>query len=152
LRKVAPKKLNVARFRYTGIRVRDLKRSLLFYKEVMGMRETVKGKMNAGGVFVQLESPRARRSSRRQMLELNYYPPKAKYYERYDSGSELDHLAFWARDVDEEFKRIVLMGAEIAVKPFSETGYRLAFVKDPDGIWIELIGVDRRKRKRQRSD
>jgi len=118
----------------------------------MGMRETVKGRMNVGGVFVQLESPRARRSSRRQMLELNCYPPKAKYYERYDSGSELDHLAFWARDVDEEFRRIVLMGAGIAVKPFSETGYRLAFVKDPDGIWIELIGVDRRKRKRQRSD
>lgn len=151
MRKTAHKKLTPARFTYTGIRVRDLKRSLQFYKKIMGMREVIRGRMNAGGVFVQLESQRARSSSRRQLLELNYYPPKAKYHERYDSGSELDHLAFWARDVDEEFKRIVSTGAKVAVKPFSEAGYRLAFVKDHDGIWLELIGVDRRKRKRQRS-
>ncbi len=133
------------RFAYTGIRVRDLKRSLRFYKEVVGMREVLKGKMKAGGIFVQLESPRARASRRIQRLELNYYPSKTKYYESYDSGSELDHLAFSTKDVDRQFKELVSKGAEIAVRPFTEGEYRLAFVKDPDGIWIELMGLDKRK-------
>lgn len=98
--------------------------------------------MKAGGIFVQLKSPRSR-----QLLELNYYPPKARYYERYDSGSELDHLAFWTRDVDKRFKELTSKGVKRALRPFSEGGYRLAFVKDPDGIWIELIGLDRRAKR-----
>ena len=131
------------RFGYTGIRVRNLERSLRFYKKTMGMRETLRGRMKAGGIFVQLRSPRSR-----QLLELNYYPPKAKYYERYDSGSELDHLAFWTVDVDRRFKGLTSKGAKVAVKPFSEDGYRLAFVKDPDGLWLELIGLDRRTKRK----
>jgi len=139
LRRTARESANLMRFAYTGIRVKDLGRSLRFYKKVMGMKEIVRGRMKAGGVFVQLKSPRSK-----QLLELNYYPPKAKYYERYDSGSELGHLAFWTRDVDKWFSELTSKGAKVAVRSFSEGRYRLAFVKDPDGIWIELIGLDRR--------
>lgn len=131
------------RFTYTGIRVRNLGQSLRFYKKVMGMKEILRGRMKAGGVFVQLKIPRSK-----QLLELNYYPPKARYYERYDSGSELDHLAFWTRDVDMRFKKLTSKGAKTAVRPFSEDGYRLAFIKDPDGIWIELIGPDKRTKRK----
>jgi len=136
------KRAALMRFAYTGIRVRNLGRSLRFYKKIMGMREILRGEMKAGGIFVQLKSPRSR-----QLLELNYYPPKARYYERYDSGSELDHLAFWTRDVDKRFKELTSKGVKRALRPFSEGGYRLAFVKDPDGIWIELIGLDRRAKR-----
>ena len=132
-------------FRYTGIRVRDLKRSLAFYRKVMGLRQIDRGRMKAGGIFVQLRDPRSR-----QMLELNYYPRGTKYYERFKSGSELDHLAFWVRDVDTKYGELLTSGATKAVEPFSEDGYRLAFVKDPDGIWIELIGKDRKARRRVR--
>jgi len=132
-------------FRYTGIRVRDLKRSLAFYRKVMGLRQVDRGRMKAGGIFVQLRDPRSR-----QMLELNYYPRGTKYYERFKSGSELDHLAFWERDVDTKYEELLANGATKAVEPFSEDGYRLAFVKDPDGIWIELIGKDRKARRRVR--
>ena len=143
MRRTARERANLMRFTYTGIRVRNLRRSLRFYKKVMGMRETVRGRMKAGGIYVQLRSPRSK-----QLLELNYYPSKAKYYERYDSGSELDHLAFWTRDVDKRFSELTSKGAKVAVRPFSEDGYRLAFVKDPDGIWIELIGLDRRTERK----
>jgi len=142
LRKTVRRPSVSARFTYTGIRVRDLQRSLQFYEKVMQMKEVTRGRMRAGGVFVQLKSSRGN-----QQLELNYYPAGTKYHEPYDSGSELDHLAFWTSNVDEQFKRITSKGGRIAVKPFSESGYRLAFVRDPDGIWIELIGLDRRKRK-----
>ena len=132
------------RFMYTGVRVRNLERSLKFYKDAFGMREALRGKMKAGGVYLQLKAPRSK-----QRLELNYYPPRAKYYEPYASGSELDHLAFWTGDVDKSFEELLSKGAKTAVKPFSEDGYRLAFVKDPDGIWIELIGRERHSKQKK---
>lgn len=132
-------------FTYTGIRVRDLRRSIGFYTKVIGLKQVHRGRMRAGGIFVQLKDPRSR-----QMLELNYYPRGTKYYERFKSGSELDHLAFWEPDVDRRYEELLVKGATKAVEPFSEDGYRLAFVKDPDGIWIELLGKDRKTRRRLR--
>jgi len=86
---------------------------------------------------VQLKQPRSS-----QVLELNYYPRRTKYYERFKNGSELDHLGFWERDVDRKYGELLANGGSKAVEPFSEGGYRLAFAKDPDGIWIELLGKD----------
>jgi catechol 2,3-dioxygenase-like lactoylglutathione lyase family enzyme len=122
-------------FTYTGIRVRNLKRALTFYSGAMGMRQILKGAMKHGGIYVHLKSPKSS-----QRLELNYYP-RTKFFEKYHPGSELDHLAFWTRDVDARYRSLLSKGARTAVKPFSEGRYRLAFVKDPDGIWIELIGI-----------
>ncbi len=132
-------------FTYTGIRVRDLQRSLRFYTRVLDLKQIGKGRMMHGGIYVTLKGPRSV-----QKLELNYYPPGTKFHERYKQGSELDHLAFWVRDVDKTYKRLLAKGAKKAVEPFSEDRYRLAFIKDPDGIWTELIGIDRRTKTRKR--
>ncbi len=123
------------KFKYTGIRVRDLKRSIEFYTKTMGMKEVERGKMHAGGIFVQLKSEESQ-----QVLELNYYPPGKKFYEEYVEGAELDHLAFRCKDVRKSYKKVLAGGATSAVEPWDEDGYTLAFVRDPDGIWIELIG------------
>jgi catechol 2,3-dioxygenase-like lactoylglutathione lyase family enzyme len=101
----------------------------------MGMQETQRGKMRAGGIFIQLKSKRSE-----QRLELNYYPPGKKYYEDYVDGSELDHLAFWCKDVRRDYEKALEGGATSAIGPWDESGYTLAFVRDPDGVWIELIG------------
>ena len=130
-------------FTYTGIRVQDLTRSLTFYTKVMGFKKVHRGRMRAGGIFVQLKQPRSN-----QVLELNYYPRGTKYYERFKNGSELDHLAFWERDVDRKYKELLANGGSKAIDPFSEGSYRLAFVKDPDGIWIELLGKERKARRK----
>lgn len=61
------------KFIYVGIRVRDLKRSLEFYTKTMDMKQILKGKMQTGGIFVQLRSKRTHSYSE-QTLELNYYP------------------------------------------------------------------------------
>ena len=122
------------KFIYTGIRVRDLKRSIKFYTKTMGMRIIRRGKMHAGGVFVQLKS-----KDSEQELELNYYPLGKKYCEDYVKGSELDHLAFWCNDVRASYRKILRGGATSAIEPWDESGYTLAFVRDPDGVWIELM-------------
>jgi lactoylglutathione lyase len=123
------------KFTYTGIRVRNLKRSIEFYKKTMGMTEIQRGRMRAGGIFVQLRS-----KGSEQTLELNYYPPGKRFYEEYVEGSELDHLAFWCKDVRRSLEKVLAGGATSAVQPWDEGGYTLAFVRDPDCVWIELIG------------
>jgi len=123
------------KFKYTGIRVRDLKRSIEFYTKTMGMKQIQRGKMHAGGTYVVLKSPESP-----QLLELNYYPPGKKFYEEYVEGSELDHLAFKCEDVRKSYEKVLAGGATSAVEPWDEGGYTLAFVRDPDGVWIELIG------------
>ena len=65
---------------------------------------------------------------------------RKKYCEDYVEGSELDHLAFWCKDVRADYKKTLEGGATSAVEPWDESGYTLAFVRDPDGVWIELIG------------
>jgi len=122
-------------FTYTGIRVRNLERARRFYRDALGMRVVNRGRMDAGGLFVHLKSPESS-----QVLELNWYPPRTRFHEPYANGSELDHLAFWCRDVRADFGRLVSAGAEVAVEPWDEGGWTLAFVTDPDGIWIELLG------------
>ncbi len=120
-------------FIYTGIRVRDLRRSIQFYTKTMGMKEVDRGKMQAGGTYVELKS-----KGSDQRLELNYYPPGSKFYEEYVEGSELDHLAFSCDNVRESYEKALAGGATSAVEPWDEGDSTLAFVRDPDGVWIEL--------------
>lgn len=120
-------------FRYTGIRVRDLKRSIEFYTKVLGMRLTWRMKIReTGGEIAVLKSPRGK-----QRLELNWYPPQGRY-RQYRQGDELDHLAFSVPDVD-AFLREHRRDFKVVMKAFDEGTDRLAYVTDPDGAWIELM-------------
>jgi catechol 2,3-dioxygenase-like lactoylglutathione lyase family enzyme len=65
-----------------------------------------------------------------QILELNWYPEKYKF----GGKSGLDHLAFEVKDVALEYKK----QRQKAIGPFKEGSWILAYVKDPDGNWIEL--------------
>jgi lactoylglutathione lyase len=123
------------KFKYTGIRVKDLNRSLEFYTKTMGLKKVDRGTMQAGGKYITLKDEESG-----QRLELNYSPPGTKFYEEYVEGSELDHLAFWCKDVRKDYKELRANGATVAVEPWDEGEYTLAFVRDPDGIWIELEG------------
>jgi lactoylglutathione lyase len=122
------------RFVYAGIRVRDLKKSLDFYREIMGMRVTRKGTMPHGGKFVGLRSPGSS-----QELELNWYPSRSKFYSKYKRGDELDHLAFGVGDVEAALKKLTSRGVDVAVSLSEAKGVTEVYVRDPDGIWIELL-------------
>lgn len=127
-------------FRYTGIRVRDLDRSIDFYTKVLGMRVTFRMKIReTGGAIAVLKSPRGS-----QRLELNWYPPRGRY-RTYRQGDELDHLAFSVPDVD-SFLRAHRGEFKVVMKPFDEGSDRLAYVADPDGAWIELMSPRKRRK------
>lgn len=119
---------------YCGIEVRNLRRSIGFYR-TLGLKVSHRGTMVHGGKWVHLINPASK-----QRLELNWYPKGSKFYQQYRNGSELDHIGFIVDDAVKWFNFLVSRGARPAAKPFRDESETLAYVKDPDGVWIELIG------------
>jgi len=119
-------------FFYTGITVRDLDRSIQFYTEVMGMRmvDRVKNPYT-NGEFAELVS----REGELPNLELNWYADMKDY----KNGDELDHLGFLVEDAYKELERFKKLGIEIAKEPYESNNHVIFFIKDPDGIWLEII-------------
>ncbi len=119
---------------YSGLRVTDPDRSVRFYTQGLGLKETGRGTMSHGGVFIGLQDPHTM-----QQLELNWYPPGSSYDTAYTVGEGLDHLGFEVDDARETIRKLLRLGATPAVEPWLEQGrYWIGFVRDPDGIWIEV--------------
>ncbi|MHB1434515.1 MAG: VOC family protein [Thermoplasmata archaeon] len=116
--------------RYTGIRVRDLERARTFYTRGLGLTVGPTGRMASGGIWQWLNDPESGAT-----LELNYYPDHPPYRE----GDELDHLGFRVRGMDELIAKLTGLGARVRIPPFREGALRIAFLSDPDGVWIELL-------------
>ncbi len=119
---------------YVGIRVRDLERSVRFYTGVLGLKEVRRGDLREKGygIWVVLEDPTSG-----QHIELNWYPERSRHATPYVAGEGLDHLGFIVDDVAEAYDRLVAAGAEPVLSPAAYGG-GTAYVKDPDGIWIEV--------------
>jgi len=122
------------RFVYAGIRVTNLKKSLNFYRNVIGMRVSRRGTLPHGGKYVAL---RSRGST--QELELNWYPSRSRFYTKYKRGDELDHLAFGVGNVKAALNKLIAKGVEVAVSLSQAKGVTEVYIKDPDGIWVELL-------------
>ncbi len=105
--------------------------SIRFYSEGLGMELLdLHSIEETGGEVAALKS-----KDSPQLLELNWYPHSQSEYR---TGSELDHLAFETDDVKAAFERLVKLGARPARDIEVRAKYIVGFVKDPDGIWIEL--------------
>jgi catechol 2,3-dioxygenase-like lactoylglutathione lyase family enzyme len=142
-----PSRQGTAQPLYTGLRVRSLPRSVRFYV-ALGFRLTLRSRTTIGE-FAQLEHPTGGFT-----LELNRFRKGSRAWEPYRKGSELDHLGFWVNDVDAWVRRLRRRGGKvrypafdglIVIPPRPAFAGRAAYVADPDGIWVELMGP-RRKR------
>jgi lactoylglutathione lyase len=118
-----------AKFIYTGIHVSDFEKSIAFYRKALGMRLLFRTRIKeTGGRVAWLSS-----KGSEQILELNWYPRKYKY----GGKSGLDHLAFEVKDAVAEYRKLSKKHRG-TIAPFEEGKWILAYVKDPDGNWIEL--------------
>src|SRR3989337_2812994 len=121
------------RFAPTGVPLPKPQRAPARSTKDVGMKVTRRGTMDHGGIYVALRSPGST-----QELELNWYPPGSRFATRYRGGEEMDHLAFVVDDVERAFRELVRQGAKVAIDPAHAKGSEV-YVKDPDGIWIELL-------------
>ena len=117
---------------HTCLNVNNLDRSLDFYSKQMGLnfvsRREIK-QNNAEIAFLTDEAGGA--------IELTHWRDKKNLVE----GDNFDHIAFDVQDVQGTVERLRAQGVTIAMEPYSLQGSsnKLAFIKDPDGNWLELI-------------
>ena len=118
------------------VRVRDLDASLAFYCDKLGLKEVSRSE-NEGGRFtlVFLCAPgdeELARRSKAPMVELTYNWDT----EAYEGGRNFGHLAYAVDDIYAACQRLKDAGVVINRPPRDG---RMAFVRSPDNISIELL-------------
>ena len=137
---------------HTGLTVRDLERSLRFYRDLLGM-EVVLEQEKQGGYLAQIvgyESAHVRMAHlafpggghRLELFEYVSPEPRGQPGEPRDVG--ITHVCLAVDDVDALFERLRTAGADfysipIAVDTGANAGGYGVYVRDPDGITLELF-------------
>ena len=117
------------RYLHTMVRVSNLEESLDFYVDKLGLKETRRSE-NKGGRFtlVFVASPETPEAE----VELTYnWDPEV-----YTGGRNFGHLAFAVDDIYAVCQRLKDKGVTINRQPRDG---RMAFVRSPDNISIELL-------------
>ena len=127
--------MGAMRILHTMLRVGDLKRSIDFYTNVLGMkllRTTERPEQKYSLAFVGYGN-----NPDHAELELTYNHGVAEY----DMGSAFGHIAIGVPDVYVACDRIRAAGGNVTREPGPVKGGStvIAFVTDPDGYKIELI-------------
>ncbi|ESR23327.1 VOC family protein [Lutibaculum baratangense] len=124
------------RYLHTMVRVRDIEQSLDFYCNKLGLRE-IRRIENEQGRFTLIflaapEDEGRSRAERAPELELTYnWDP-----EEYGEGRNFGHLAYVVDDIYEACDRLMKAGVTINRPPRDG---RMAFVRSPDNVSIELL-------------
>lgn len=128
---------------YTSIRVKNMKKSVQFYRylglRVVGRRSPVPGEQ-----IVSLED-----RATRQKINLMWYGKTNRMYTPWkENGVELDHLMFEVKDAKKAYNALVRRGAPVAMKLWEHPEGRISmgFVKDPNGIWVGVRSMGRRRK------
>ncbi len=122
-------------FLHTCYRIGDIDRSVAFY-EKLGFEEVRRMPIGdeAINVFMSLPGEEIPR------LELTYNHGVVSY----ELGAGYNHIALIVDDLDGTLEGLAGQGIEPEKPPYRPggrtEGHRIAFVRDPDGYRIELIG------------
>lgn len=124
------------RILHTMLRVGDLDKSVEFYTKILGMKE-LRRKEYPDGKFT-LAFLGYGDEANNTVLELTYNWG----VENYELGTAFGHLAIGVSDVYEACEKMKAMGGKIIrdAGPMNAGTTIIAFLEDPDGYEIELIG------------
>lgn len=147
-------------FNHTMLRVKDPARSLDFYTRVLGMR--LLNRLDFEGANFTLYflsyvddaeaaqwphergSRQARVFNRPGVLELTHNwgtedDPDFSYHDGNAEPQGFGHIAITVPDVYKACERFEALGVDFVKRP-DEGGMKgLAFIRDPDGYWIEIL-------------
>ncbi|NCT82652.1 MAG: lactoylglutathione lyase [Comamonadaceae bacterium] len=122
------------KYLHTMVRVHDLDASLKFYRDALGLVEVKRSEHEAGRfTLVYLAAP----GDEDAQVELTYNWPDADgKVETYTGGRNFGHLAYAVPDIYAACQKLMDHGVTINRPPRDG---RMAFVRSPDGISIELL-------------
>jgi lactoylglutathione lyase len=122
------------KYLHTMVRVTDIEASLRFYRDALGL-ELLSRRDNEGGRFTLVFL--AASGDQAAQVELTYNWPAADgSAETYTGGRNFGHLAYAVDDIYATCQRLQDHGVTILRPPRDG---RMAFVRSPDNISIELL-------------
>ena len=144
---------------HVAVTVSDLEQSLIFYKEVLGLKEverhlldgktisTMAGKPGVVMQVVRLTSP----DTPDILIDSQQYiEPKGIVSNAVLGMANHSHFCFGVDDLKETYEELLKKGVEFISQPVSfdlgkEWDYgvvKVVFLKDPDGFILELMELD----------
>lgn len=118
-------------FYHNNINVRDLEKSLDFYKKALGLTVT-KEKEDKDGSFKLVFMGD---NTTPHMLELTWLRDMDRPY---NLGDNEFHLAFRV----DNFEQALALHREMGCVCFENSEMGIYFIEDPDGYWIEICPCD----------
>ena len=121
------------KYLHTMVRVSDVDRSLAFYCDALGLQEVRRHESEKGRfTLIFLAAPGDTGGDSQPEVELTYnWDP-----EEYQGGRNFGHLAYEVDDIYAACRRLEEHGVTINRPPRDG---RMAFVRSPDGISVELL-------------
>lgn len=118
---------------HTMIRVKDIKKSLDFYENLLGLKLAKEKRLDDCTLYFLSDN------EGEVQVELTFNDETP--VDGYQIGSGFGHFAFETDSMDEFTSKMKSYGWEYLYEPFKLTqiGSTIAFLKDPDGYEIEII-------------
>ncbi len=117
------------KYLHTMVRVTDIDASLDFYCNKLGLKEIRRNEYPDGRFTLVFLAPEGQEDAQVE-LTFNWDP------EEYESGRNFGHLAYSVDNIYETCQR--LMDGDVTINRPPRDG-RMAFVRSPDNISIELL-------------
>lgn len=117
------------KYLHTMVRVTDIDASLAFYCQALGLEELRRHDSEEGRFTLVFLAAKGDESAQVELTH-NWDP------EPYDGGRNFGHLAYQVDDIYATCRRLADNGVTINRPPRDG---RMAFVRSPDGISIELL-------------
>ncbi|EXG82619.1 VOC family protein [Cryptosporangium arvum] len=152
----------VTRMNHIGVPVSDLDRSVRWYEDVLGIAAngvTISADNAALGAVLEVENPAMRAAfslaGDNVLLELIQYDrPTPKPFTGRNCDVGMMHLCFEVDDLDAAVRDLkergvhlnadpVVLAAGDGIHPGALAGTRILYLRDPDGIQLELFELAR---------
>lgn len=121
----------VKKLLHTRYRVKDLEKTVSFYKDVLGLQETRRHTSGRGSQLVFLKAPQSD-----EEIEICKFDESGPVV----VGPDLTHLAFEVDDLEKFARESASKGYALSDGPHKTSGgSMIAFVDAPEGYEVELI-------------
>jgi lactoylglutathione lyase len=120
----------VKKLLHTRYRVKDLEKTVSFYRDVLGLQEVRRHTSGRGSQLVFFKAPQSE-----EEIEICKFDESGPVV----VGPDLTHLAFEVDDLDAFARESAAKGYPLSDGPHPSGNGRIAFIDAPEGYEIELI-------------
>ena len=138
----------VVGYRHTGIIVKDMEKSLHFYKNILELEEiqaysdnsdSINTALGLNKASVRMVKLKSKDGNVIELLKYDNHPTEKHNIPFYNVG--ICHIAFRVNDIDKIYDKLKKEDIEIISEPLlgSEKIAKVFFCVDPNGVRIELV-------------